>query len=66
MAIIGPKSRFLFIFFMNSYLIIYILKIQFYKNLGSLEPVKGFINKRKRILILNYNLIKFIIINIKV
>jgi hypothetical protein len=66
MAIVGLKSRFLFIFFINSYPIIYILKIQFYKDLGFSEPVKSFINKRKQIPILNYNLIKSIIIDIKI
>jgi hypothetical protein len=66
MAIAGPESRFLFIFFTNSYLIIYILKIQLYKDLNSLEPVKGLINKRKQIPILDCNLIESIIIDIKV
>jgi hypothetical protein len=66
MAIVGPKSRFLFVFFMNSYPIIYIFKIQLYKDLGSLKPIKGLINKRKRIPILDYNLIESIIINIKI
>jgi len=66
MAIIGPESRLLFVFFINSYLIIYILKIQLYKDLGSLEPVKSLINKRKQIPILDYNLIESIIIDIKI
>jgi hypothetical protein len=66
MAIAGPESRLLFIFFTNSYLIIYILKIQLYKDLGSSEPVKGLINKRKQIPILDCNLIESIIIDIKV
>jgi len=65
MSIAGPKSRLLLISFINSYIIIYILKIQLYKYLSSLEPIKGLINKRKRILILNYNFIKAMIINIK-
>jgi hypothetical protein len=65
MAIAGPKSRFPLVSFTNSYPIIYILEIQLYKDLGSLEPVKGLINKRKRILILDRDLIKFTIIDTK-
>ena len=64
-SIVSPKSCLLLVSFTNSYIIIYILKIQLYKYLSSLEPIKGLINKRKQILILNRDFIKAIIINIK-
>jgi hypothetical protein len=66
MAIAGPESRLLFVFFTNSYPIIYILEIQLCKDLGSSEPVKSLINKRKRMPILDRNLIESIIIDTKV
>jgi hypothetical protein len=66
MLIVGPKSRLPLISFTNSYIIVYILEIQLYKYLGPKEPIKGLINKRKRIPILNCNFIKAAIINIKV
>jgi hypothetical protein len=65
MPIAGPKSRLPLVSFTNSYIIVYILEIQLYKYLGPKEPVKGLINKRKRIPILDYNLIKAAIIDIK-
>jgi hypothetical protein len=66
MPVAGPESRLPLVSFMNSYIMVYILEIQLYKYLSSKEPIKGLINKRKRIPILNYNLIKAAIINIKV
>jgi hypothetical protein len=65
MSIIGPKSRLLLISFTNSYMIICILEIQLCEYLSSLEPIKGLINKRKQMPILNYNFIKATIIDIK-
>jgi hypothetical protein len=66
MPVAGPESRLLLIFFMNSYIMVYILEIQLCKYFSPKEPVKGLINKRKRMPILDYNLIKAAIINIKV
>jgi hypothetical protein len=65
MAIAGPKSRLSLVSFTNSYPIICILEIQLYKNLGFSEPVKGLINKRKRMPILDRDLIESTIIDIK-
>jgi hypothetical protein len=65
MSIAGPESCLLLVSFTNSYTIIYILKIQLCEYLSSLEPIKGLINKRKQMLILDYNFIKATIIDTK-
>jgi hypothetical protein len=65
MAIAGPESRLPLVSFTNSYPIIYILEIQLCEDLGFSEPVKGLINKRKRMPILDCDLIKSTIIDTK-
>jgi hypothetical protein len=65
MPVAGPESRLPLVSFTNSYIIVYILKIQLYKYLSPKEPIKGLINKRKRMPILDCNLIKAAIIDIK-
>jgi hypothetical protein len=65
MSVVGPKSCLLLVSFTNSYAMIYILEIQLCEYLSSLEPIKGLIDKRKRMPILDYNFIKAIIIDIK-
>lgn len=63
MPILIPKSGFLFRFFLNIHLIIYINKVQFGKLLSLAEIVKKIINQKKRILIFDCQIIKIAIIN---
>ena len=54
-----------FIIIIYIYIIVNILEIKFNKNFGFYQSIKSLINKGKRILILYYNFIKSIIIDIK-
>jgi hypothetical protein len=65
MPVAGPESRLPLVSFTNSYAMVCILEIQLCEYLGSKEPVKGLINKRKRMPILDYNLIEAAIIDTK-
>ena len=65
MSVAGPESRLLLVSFTNSYAMIYILEIQLCEYLSSLEPIKGLIDKRKRIPILNRDFIEATIIDTK-
>jgi hypothetical protein len=65
MAIVGLKGSFLLISFLNLDLVISIKEIKFAENLGIIKPVKKLTNQRNRIVILHYNGIETLVINIK-
>ena len=65
MSVVGPEYYLPLIVIAYIYIIISILEIKLSENFSSHQPVKGLINKGKRILILYCDFIKSIIINIK-
>jgi hypothetical protein len=65
MAIAGLKGSFPLISFLNLDLVISVKEIKFAENLGIIKLVKKLTNQRNRIVILHYDGIETLVINIK-
>ena len=65
MTVTGPESRLPLMALANTHTMVRILQIKLSKNFGSYQPVKGLINKGKRVSIFNRNFIQATIIDAK-